>query len=260
LETWAPPNAARLHGIVLLVEQEARYYPLRMSALDDVASWKAELSREELDRRLAAGLHDPAAPVRRKAMLIAGRIQHAPSMDILMRVLNAETIVPQPLPDVPTVEAVDVPEVREDVAPGCSDRDVAALGLAYGQHAAAKQPIAAIHPSTAMLDVSLALLGDGDRLKQEHFASANGNQELQLAAVEATIRCRGRHGLQLALGYRQATHWWEEEYVARRLSQMLVAENAPDSERLIDCESLKTLQQWFADHGTEYLKRLEKSP
>jgi len=69
------------------------------------------------------------------------------------------------------------------------------------------------------------------------------NQVLQLAAVEAVIRCRGRTGLGLAVCYQQATHWWEEDAVAKQLSAMLRAEQAPGNETLVDCQDLKTLQK-----------------
>jgi hypothetical protein len=36
---------------------------------------------------------------------------------------------------------------------------------------------------------------------------------------------------------------------------MLRAEKAPGSDALVDCQDLKTLQQWWAQHGTTYLAR-----
>jgi hypothetical protein len=138
--------------------------------------------------------------------------------------------------------------------------EVAALGLGILQHASAKLLIQEIRPQTPMLEVAQALLGDGGRLRGHHFASEQSNQELQLAAVQAVIRSKGRHGLELALGYKQATHWWEEEFVARELSRMLQTEDAPGKQKLADCKDLVTLQKWFASHGVEYLRRLEAKP
>lgn len=257
LEAWNPPNVAELRRIVLQVQQEARYYPLRMSALDKLAAWSQMVSAEELNRRLAAGLHDPAPPVRRKAMLIAGRIRHATSIAALMGVLQGNTLDVEPLPDVPLWEQSDVRPGFGDVAKGCSDAEVAALALAHMQHAEAKPVIEQIRPQTALVEVSLALLGHGDKLKPEHFDTKENNQELQLAAVEAVVRSKGRYGLKFALGYRQATHWWENEAVAVRLSQMLRAESAPDSQQLANCKSLDVLQEWFTKHGADYLQRFE---
>ncbi len=63
LKDWQPSNAAELHSIVLQVQQDAHYYPLRMEALKHLNAWQAELPAEEIDRRLSAGLHDPAPQV-----------------------------------------------------------------------------------------------------------------------------------------------------------------------------------------------------
>ena len=254
LEKWTPPNVAQLHRIVLQVQQEARYYPLRMQALTHLRAWKSELTEDEFTNRLMAGLHDPAPQVRRQAMLVAGSTRHAPSVPILLSVLQGGEVKPRALPEVPEAEAKDVPEGFGDVAEGCSDVEVAALALASMEHTAAKPLIEAIQPTTPLLQVSLALLGDGSRLKAEHFAGMR-NQELQLGAIEAVIRSRGKSGLKLAMGYQQATHWWEEEHVAGRLSQMLQSEKAPGSDELTGCKEMKTLQRWFDRHGAEFLQR-----
>ena len=259
LEKWNPQNVAQLHRIVLLIQQEARYYPLRMEALDNLRSWKSDVSEDEFARRLSAGLHDSIPQVRRKAMLIAGRTRHEPSATDLMSVLRGKTLTTQPFPDVPAAEAQDPPEGFGDVAEGCSDVEVAALALAYMEHAATKPVIDAIQPRTPLLEVALALLGEGSLLKPEHFAAPHRNQELQLAAVEAVIRSKGKFGLQDSFGYKQATHWWEVERVSQRLSQMLQTEKAPSSDELAGCKDLKTLQQWFRAHGAEYLKRFDTS-
>jgi hypothetical protein len=253
LDDWKPSNIAELRRIVVQVEQEARYYPLRMDAVSHLATWKESFAAEEIDRRLRAGLHDPAPQVRRKAMLIAGQIKHSASIATLMSVLQGKAITTEPLPDVPQWEKTDVPKGFGDVAKGCSDVEVAGLALGYMNHAVAKSLLEHMQPRTAMVEVSLVLLGDGSQLKSEHFKSKDDNQELQLAAVEAVIRFKGRHGLQHALDYRQATHWWEEEVVAERLSQMLREEKAPGSEKLQNCKNLEELQKWFNAHGAEYL-------
>jgi hypothetical protein len=257
LEKWSPANAAQLHRIVLSIQQESRYYPLRMEALDNLKKWQADLSASEFSSLLSAGLHDPAPQVRRTALLIAGRTHHQPSTADLISVLKGESLTAQPLPEVPAAETLDISDGFGDVAEGCSDQEVAAVALAYMQHAPAKPVIEAIQPRTLMLEVALALLGDSSLLKAEHFASEDRNQDLQLAAVEAVVRAKGKFGLQQAISYRQATHWWEEQHVANRLSQMLITEKATGSEDLKNCKELKTLQTWFKAHGTEYLKRFD---
>jgi len=255
LENWKPSNVAELHRVVLQVQQQAYYYPLRMQALSYLAAWKEELPAEEVDRRLSAGLHDAAPQVRREAMLVAGRMKHTESIPLLVKVIEGEAIPTHPLADVSAWERSEVPEGFGDVAEGCSDKEVAALALGIMGDKVSKDLIERIAPPTAMTDVAVALLGEGQRLKPEHFRTAENNQELQLAAVEAVVRSKGRFGLKIAIDYQQATHWWEEESVAERLSRMLVAENAPGSRQLVGCKSLAELRRWFDRYGAEYLAR-----
>jgi hypothetical protein len=249
LAEWKPAKSAELHRIVVQIQQEARYYPLRMEALDHLAAWNKDFSPDELGRCLAAGLHDPEPQVRRKAMLVAGGLRHAPSVADLMSVLEGSQLKVANLPEVPPWESRDVPDGFGDIAEGCSDAEVAALALADMQHAAARSVIESKKPQTAMYEVALALLGEGERLKPAYFSTEGKNQELQLAAVKAVIRSKGRYGLKMALDYQQATHWWEEEHVAQGLSQMLIAEKAPGSDKLKDCKSLMMLKEWFGKHG-----------
>lgn len=257
LEDWKPDNIAELHQIVVQVEQEARYYSWRMRALDHLSAWRSDFTEDALSERLAAGLHDPEPQVRRQAMLVAGRLKHTASAEDLLSVLRGEALAIKALPEVPEAETVDVPEAFEEVAKGCPDRDVAALALGYLHHEAAKPILESAQPSTPMIEVALALFGDGARLKPEFFATKENNQELQLGAVEVVVRSKGKFGLKMALGYQQATHWWEEEVVSSRLSKMLLAEKAPGGEMLNNCKDLKVLKAWFDKHGAEYLKRFE---
>jgi hypothetical protein len=258
IEDWKPSNRGELRRIVLQVEQEARYYPLRMEALKDLAAWKEELREEEVARMLTAGLHDPTPQVRRQAMLVAGRMNHRGSVSLLVKVLEGDALTTTPLAEVPEWETTDVPEGFGDVAEGCSDKEVAALALGLMNDEAAKPVIELLEPASAMKEVALALLGEGKRLMAEHFKTKENNQELQLAAVEAVVRSKGEFGLKLALDYQQATHWWEEEHVAETLSRMLVAEDAPGREMLKDCKSLAQLRRWFDRHGEKYVARFKK--
>jgi hypothetical protein len=200
-------------------------------------------------------MHDPAPQVRRQAMLVAGRMKLTESIPLLLTVMEGKALPTHELRDVPAWEKTDVPEGFGDMAEGCSDQEVAALALGWMNDGDAKPAVERLEPASAMKDVALALLGEGQRLRAEHFKSAEGNQELQLAAVEGVVRSKGRFGLKLALDYQQATHWWEEEHVAEALSRMLVAEGAPGSRQLMDCKSLEVLRQWFARYGEEYLSR-----
>lgn len=248
---WTPPKSLRLHQIIVRSEQEDRYYPVRMRALDHLAEWKDEFSADAFTQRLATALHDPTPQVRRKAMLIVGQAGNPSSIPLLMQILNGEVVESLPLPDVPESEMVDLPPTDEEVAPGYSDAELAAIALADLQHVAAKPLIAAKQPLTPMLEVALALFGDGSRLKPEHFSDDYKDRQLQQAAVRAVIRAKGRFGLELAIKC-------DGNLLARELCQMLRTENAPGSQELVEDPYWNTMQRWFKEHGAEYLKRFDK--
>ena len=105
-----------------------------------------------------------------------------------------------------------------------------------------------------LYEVALALLGDLDQLTPRHFNLGERNKELQLAAVDAVVRAKGRR-LELVLGYKQATHWWEEDRVVDRVRTMLLAEKAPGEALLKNCRNLKQLAAWHEEHGEEFQKR-----
>jgi len=255
-----PADSAKLLEIVVTVQMESRYYPQRIAGLTQLSGLRSTFPKEVFDAQLAAGLHDPEPQVRRKAMLVAGETKHAGSAADLLLVLAGKALEVRPLPAVPEWETRDIPPASDDVAKGCSDIEVAALALGRMNHLAAKPAIAALKPATPMTEVALALLGDGDRLQPEHFATPDSNQALQLAAFEAVIRSRGRFGLPMALGYRQATHWWEEERVAVWLAKTINATGAPGSDELVDCKSLKTLREWYDKHGADFQKHVASRP
>jgi hypothetical protein len=257
LEKWDPPGAAKLYAAVLKVQFEARYYSTRMQGLKNLQLWQKHLGDSEIAERLAAGLADPEPQVRRQAALVAGEIGHKQAAELLMGILQGKAWATRELKEVPAWESQDVPNAFDEIAPDCSDADVAALALAYMAHAPAKSVIEAVRPATPMIEVALALLGDVDRLKPEHFATKNGNQQLQLAAVEAVVGCRGRAGLRWALDYQQATHGWEQSYVAGRLGRMLADEKAPGAEHLAKVEQLEAIRAWFDQHGAAYLAKVQ---
>lgn len=74
--------------------------------------------------------------------------------------------------------------------------------------------------------------------------------------MASVVRCQGRHGLDLALSYRQATHWWEPEQVANDLKLMLLAGDPPGRASLVPAKSPAELRGWFQQYGAEYLSRL----
>ena len=240
--------------------QQARYYPTRQRALSRLEKWTDDLPADEIARRLEAGLHDPHPSVRRMAMIVAGRLQHQPAVPNLMQQLRGEPVTTKPLPKVPAEEAENVPAGFDHIAAQRSEPEVAALALGYLNYRDAVPIIEQKRPDSAMYDVALALLGDVDRLRPEHFPVKERNKELQLAAIDAVVRCKGRRGLQFALEYRQSTHWWEEEYLVNQLAGMLISEQAPGQELLENCSKLKELAAWYDKWGKQYLERFDNRP
>src|SRR5262245_1039160 len=95
--------------------------------------------------------------------------------------------------------------------------DTAALALGYLRSPRAGEALAHgdAPGAPAAKRVALALAAAScERLAAEDFRTPERDQALQLAAVEAVVRCQGRHALEHALAYRQASHWREPEQVA----------------------------------------------
>lgn len=264
LTDWSPKNLAMLQSACLNVMQEARYYPTRQSAQFRLLRWASNLPNEEVERRLLAGLHDPHPSVRRAAMLTAGQLKRTSTADYLLLQLSGELPETHALPEVPPAERTDVPEGFDRIAGKRPEAEVAALALGYLEMTQAadrirdqlNSPVSKDDAASPMYEVALALLGELDQLKRRHFNLGERNKELQLAAVDAIVRAKGRR-LDLVLNYRQATHWWEEDRVVERIRTMLIAENAPGETLLNSCLNLKQFADWHEKHGAEYQNRLD---
>jgi hypothetical protein len=244
LENWHPDDAAQLRVIVVAVEQEARYAPLRQQAMTHLVSWKSAFNQDQLLRRLQMGLHDPEPQVRRQAMIAVGQTRTAALADQLMLVLKGSPLQQAALPEVPPEEQEDVPPGADSVAAAATDAEAAALALGWMEYRPAAEVIGGMAP-TPMLEVAMALLGEQERLKASHFASPDHNTELQLAAVEAVVRCHGQKGLEAALAYSQARFWWEEEYVTRRLATALLKGDPPGQADLRNAVRMADLKAWY---------------
>ena len=106
-----------------------------------------------------------------------------------------------------------------------------------------------------MLRVARALYDERcDLLTAGDFRTKDSSQALQLAAVESVVRCRGKHALDLALGYREATHWWEEGHVAGVLKTMLLASDPPGASVLRTAKTLAELRGWYQEYGAKYVE------
>lgn len=259
LQQWkgGPDSALRLQ--LLAVLQEAQSPDLRQRAVSRLASWWGELPEVERDRRLRAALQDPSEPVRQEAMLAAGRLQAAWAEDGLLHVLAGQTpaFVPPPPPPPDEVEAFDLSADRIGYGSAPSEGEVAALALGYLRSRRAQPLIEerAAASGSAMFRVARALFDERcDLLIGDDFAREDANQPLQLAAVESVVRCRGRHALDLAVGYEQATHWWEPEYVVGALKTMLLGADAPGADVLKKATTLPELRGWYRQYGAAYVE------
>jgi hypothetical protein len=259
LDGWNPNSLSELHPIVINVMIDSHYYPLRQDALRSLLSWHRSFAKEEQLAIVNRGLRDPHPSVRRAAMLTAGNLNLNSTTDHLMRVLRGKKLIYDELPDVPEDETIDVREGFDDVAGKRSEKEVAALALGFLRYSPAAEVISQQAEASPMYEVALALLGNYDQLKPYHFRLRENNTALQFAALKVVIDTRGAHGLKWATEYEQSQYGWEEEVVASKLSHMLVAENAPGADMLVDSSSLDDVVKWYQQHGAAYLRKIAKS-
>lgn len=257
LKDWAPPSGDPAWEAAITAQQEARHYPLRQEAMKNLVRWRKMLSPEIIAVRLRAGLRDPEPGVRRVALLAAGKLKHADSIPHLLSVLAGETVEPLPLPALPKEEERPREQGLDDY-PKLPEAEYAALGLGWMEHAATREVLVAKAGTAASYDVALALLGEPERLTSAHFDRSSQHTELQLAAVEAVVRAKGRVALLEALRYESARFWWEPDIVMGRLKEMLIEADAPGMELLRGAKSLKDLLDWHKVHGDAYAKRFKK--
>lgn len=189
-------------------------------------------------------------------MLIAGKSQNHKSIELLITIVNGDTVTTHPLPDVPASEFANLRNDEVEVAPDCSDAEVASLALAYLQHHPAKELLERANPQTDTHLVAMALLGDSRQLKPEHFQTENGNYELSLAAIEAVVRVKGRHQLESAIMFDTSTPN-QEQGAPNGLAEMLRTENAPGIRTLRQNPDPIDLYVWYHRFGDEYLKRFD---
>jgi hypothetical protein len=261
LENWPAGREPAVRSALLSVLQEAQSPDLRQRAVERLASWWAELPVGERDGRLGAALHDPSEFVRKEAMLAAGQIQAAWTEADLIGALTGHPPTITPTPPAPADELETSDPGADSIIHGASvsEAEFAGLALGYLRSRRAQPQIdqQASATGSAMLRVAGSLYDDRcDLLTAEDFHTTQpANQPLQLAAVEAVVRCRGSHALDLALSYRQASHWWEEERVAATLKAMLVAAGAPGAGVLEQATTLPQLRGWYQQYGPKYLER-----
>ncbi|MCH6255900.1 hypothetical protein MLD52_05030 [Puniceicoccaceae bacterium K14] len=257
-KNWKPHNLGQMHKIVLQVMQQARYHPLRQSAMDYLLKHLEILSEQEIASYLWNALRDPQKGVRKKAIITAGLLNYHSATSHLLMVLSKEPIEIIPLPEVPEGESEYILKSFEDIAGTHDESEVAALALGYLKSTDATNAIKKL-AKTPIREIALALLGDIGRLNAKHFDFDESGEELQLAAVECVVRNKGRSGLQWILGSDAPNFWWEKDIVLRKIRNMLLENNALEKEIIREAESLEELENWYNQHGDQYLKNITKT-
>ncbi len=257
LGSWRPPGEAALRGAVLDVMMQARYAPLRQRAAELLAAWSKRIGASEAERRLALLLRDPASAVRSRAMLVAGQQRWSTFEEDLLGVLSGTAFEPislQPVP--PEEEEATTEEGRPDAS---NEAAVAALALGYMSSEKARPALAKMAGSTAAARVSLALLGEGDRLQASDFGPKEGtDDDLRRAAETAVLRFHGRQGLPALLEAARMGYRSVEESEVAAIKAMLKRNSAPGLEQVKAASRATDLQAWYSAYGREYVRRVSK--
>lgn len=184
LNDWKPADK-KLYDNALDFLLGSEKPELRKVALRVVGSWA--LSAATTERILTALLKEKEPSLSRSAVLKAGRTGYAQAIPVLMEKLNdpAAQKVPQD----------EGERIDSELAPRHPEAALAALALGYLRHEPARAVLTERAAQDPLYSVALALMGETERLKEEHFASKDDNQPLQLAAVEAVVRAKGATGI-----------------------------------------------------------------
>ncbi len=244
LGDWGPPEAAVEAAVARLQDSRSPY--LRRQALSAMLAWKG-LTAQQAEHHLRVGLSDPDLTVRRQAMLVAGRARLPGMAEPLLAVVDGKPPVVLPRDS--------QPEPGEEVGGPLTDWELAALSLGLMKEASLPAHLEP-HPLSPAARVARALLGESELLEAGQFHGTR-SYVLQLTAVAAVARCKGRHGLPFVLDYQTAEFGWEEETVVGMIKTMLLEENAPGRARLEKVESLADLKAWYQESGPEYLARFK---
>jgi hypothetical protein len=205
-------------------------------------TWWNHLSIEDQAKHIGQLVENSNQRIRQDALLTAGRFGGDWTDALLIRQLSKP----------PTVGASD-PDPSDR---GLSDGEVAALALGYRNGPAGRGALNGLTEVPRGVRVARAMVGERCGLLEESdFRTEDNVAVLQLAAVEAVVRCRGAHALRWALSYDQAQYWWEEEQVVASLRGMLIEAGAQGAHALRGAKSLSQLRGWFATYGEAYLSR-----
>jgi hypothetical protein len=195
VDCWKSINAAPYYQSALDVLQASRAQDARLRAVEKLISWAPMLPPDDVDRRMRALLGDPCEVVQRQAMLQCYRLNLPWTLELLMDVFHGVVLPGVPLPTVPPYE--DVHHLTHVVVvPDASLAEIAALGLAYARYEPAVGEIQRLVPCTepTLYSLAAALLGHPEGL-QDFTREWDPGSTRTHAAVEATVRCQGKFGL-----------------------------------------------------------------
>ena len=253
LRDWKPRDSARLLAAVVDLMQQARYYPVRIRALQLLGRWRKHLHKRQIDRRIVASLGDPEPAVRRAAVLAVGELDHQKSIPHLMALARGEEPVIRPLAPVSASELDNIPhiEASSSAATGReSSAELAFLALARMGH----QPVVSLiagQPTNPVGDIALALLGQPELLRPEHFA--HDSPIAAEHAIQAVLRCQGRYGLGHAIAQLDSYDLELSAAAFQQLSSMLMVNKAPGSAQLQDAVDNGELATWYEQYGEQYV-------
>jgi hypothetical protein len=260
LEAWRPDDAPRLRAAVLDVLEESRVPYDRETAVARLEEWAVDFSVEEVARRILARVRDPHESVRICAAGAAGRLGVRAAIPDLRTLLEGNPAVTDALRTVPEDETEDVdPSSGSSCPPQVAAGEIA-VALAWLGVREIRQTVEARLGQATEYEIALALLGDGARLRPEHFQNASGADSL-LAAVEAVARSRGAYGLSFALESSPAAlSAGVEVRCAARLHGVLREEQAAGLETLPVNPTLDDLRAWYTRYGEAYAQGVRAKP
>jgi hypothetical protein len=107
-------------------------------------------------------------------------------------------------------------------------------------------------PDQAALQVALALFGDADQLRAEHFKLHS--YTIGLGAIRAIERFRGAHGLDLLVEKGMDHPWGAVREEAELAVQRITGQEWPERNRE------DAIKAWWKEHGAAFVQQQRKAP
>ena len=162
----------------------------RLAAIAAMGKWP-QLDGSELAQYLKLAFHDPVDRVREEGYRLARRLKQSDFEPELLQIASAKT---SQYREVAKFSPGEQPDRSVGYISTLQDWQWATLTLAYRKSGHLKELLGTL-PASPTKDLALALAGLPEKLNAKHFDSNSGFEEF---VVEAVVRCRGSHGLDLA--------------------------------------------------------------